>query len=206
MGIWPSGDRIDAILIVECPKMARFLIAAVALLIVFQTQAFAQQKDDVYVPKTKLEAAALQQGVLLVKDYLEVKTKLPAQVTIDALRIYEPGKEQSAVKGLYIQMTTGGEQSHTRTAFIDFDEGQGLSIALGSMVETMNSWAGSVHEYTVVGYTTKGEMMAGFLQKGKKITPFITIGREFPESVLLDFNDMTLLKNAVDNALTLLQG
>ncbi len=186
--------------------MARFLIAAVALLIVFQTQAFAQQKDDVYVPKTKLEAAALQQGVLLVKDYLEVKTKLPAQVTIDALSIYEPGKEQSAVKGLYIQMTTGGEQSRTRTAFVDFDEVQGLSIALGSMVETMNSWAGSVREYTVVGYTTKGEMMAGFLQKGKKITPFITIGREFPESVLMDFNDMTLLKNAVDSALTLLQG
>jgi hypothetical protein len=187
--------------------MARFLIAAVALLIVFQTQAFAQQKDgDVYVPKTKLEAAALQQGVLLVKDYLEVKTKLPLQVTIDALSIYEPGKEQSAVKGLYIQMTTGGEQSRTRAAFVDFDEIQGLSITLGSMVETMNSWAGSVREYTVVGYTTKGEMMAGFLQQGKKITPFITIGREFPESVLMDFNDMTLLKNAVDNALGLLQG
>ncbi len=183
--------------------MARFLIAVVVIVLAFQVQAFAQQNDE-YVPKTKLEAAALRQGVLLVKDYKAPKSKLSTQVTIEALSIYEPGNEHSAVKGLSIAITIGGTQSHTRTAFVDFDEIQGLSNALGSMFETMNTWAGSVREYTEVAYQTKGEMKVGFFQKGKGMTVFITMGREFPESVYLDFNDMTFLKGAVDSALGLL--
>lgn len=185
--------------------MARFLLAVVALILVFQVQAFAQLNDnDEYIPKTKLEAAALQQGVLLVKDYKAPKSKLSTQVLIEALSIYEPGREQSAVKGLNVTIIVGGTQSHNRAAFVDFDEIQGLSNALGSMFDTMNSWAGSVREYTEVVYQTRGEMKVGFFQKGKGMTVFITMGREFPESVYLDFNDMTLLKGAVDSASSLL--
>ncbi len=183
--------------------MARFLVAVVVILLAFQTQASAQPNDE-YIPKTKLEAAALRQGVLLVRDYKEPKSKLATQVAIGAVSIYEHGIEQSTVKGSSIAISLGGVEGRTRTAFVDFDEIVGLSNALGTMVDTMNTWAGSVREYTEVVYQTKGEMKVGFFQKGKGMTVFITIGREFPESVYLDFNDMTLLKGAVDDAISLL--
>jgi hypothetical protein len=185
--------------------MARFIFIIIAFIIAFQTQAFAQQQQqEDETPKTKLEAISLQNGVVLVKEYRETGLKVGDAVLIKALTIYEPGKELLAEKGLSIRILVSTGPLHYRTAFVDIDEIQSLSEALGYMVETVKSWEGTQREYTEVVYITKGDLAIGFFQDGKSVSVFLTVGRAFPETTYISYKDLTQIKTAVDKGLEIL--
>jgi hypothetical protein len=150
-------------------------LAVVGMLAV-TSSAFAQKApEDKEAPKTKLETFLATKGSMVVKDFYELGSV--RGMSIDALVIYEPGKEGTKIKGLRAEITDGGRLSNSHSSFLDMDELESLAGALDYMGKLMGEWKGHKREaYTEVTFQTKGDFKLGFFQKGDDQRLFASSG------------------------------
>jgi len=149
----------------------------VALLFV-STFAYGQQEQK-KEPATKLEQFLAKKGKIIVKDFLEagvLNGQYGTKITVNALTIYEPGKEIEKIRGLRIEIYEGGRLERSNISFLDMEEVESLSRAITYMITLLEKWKNTNREYSEVIFSTKGDFNLGFYQKGTDIQAFSKSG------------------------------
>nr|CBX27925.1 hypothetical protein N47_G32490 [uncultured Desulfobacterium sp.] len=158
-------------------------------------------------PVTKLEQFLAKKGKLIIKDTHEagvLNGQYGTKITVDAMTIYEPGKETDKISGLRIEVREGGRLERSNTSFLDMDEVESLSQAISYMITLLGKWQGINREYTEVIFSTKGDFILGIYQKGTKVTAFSKSGIISPASCYFATSDLSTLKVIVDKGNSLL--
>jgi hypothetical protein len=158
-------------------------------------------------PATKLEEFLAKKGKLIVKDSHEAGVlhgQYGTKITIGALTIYEPGKEEDKIRGLRIEVYEGGRLERSDTSFLDMDEVESLSQAISYMITLLDRWQGSAREYTEVIFSTKGDFILGFYQKGTQVQAFSKSGLIGAASCYFPPGDLSKLRAIVDKGSSLL--
>jgi hypothetical protein len=159
--------------------------------------------SEAVVP-TKLEASLLARGTLLVTDYYPLGTE--GAVTLQAIVVSDPGREQGHVSGLRIDVAAAnGRPDATSVSFVDMDEIGKLGRALSQMVDMAASWKIVDKPYTEVQYATNGGLVIGFSQRDRNQIVFITSGPSGATTAVGDGQALTHFKEMVQAAQTLLQ-
>ena len=178
----------------------------IALTLPISTQAFGGSTDA--EARTQLEAFLTQKGILLIKEFYDLGTvpgMYGSEAHFVAVVIYEPGRENQKVKGLKIEITSGGRFEKKESSFLDQEELQELSDAIQYMIRLALEWQGNNRNYTEVVYSTKGDFSIGFFQNGLRQTAFASSGRI--SKVVCFFSqvqELKKVKSLVDNAQDLL--
>ena len=155
--------------------------------------------------RTKLEAALAAPNALLVVDYHRVDFRFGPNVRIDAA-IVTVGGPQNRVRGLRVQVTDDTRAGRPeRSSYVDFEEIAGLSEALTAMTDLVRSWAGSQdRRMTELSFTSVGGFRVEVREMGRVQRAFMYTGLIEPVVTGFDVNDLTALKQAVDQAVGIL--
>lgn len=187
--------------------MVRRIIVGCCFVFLFaSTFAYGQQQAQ-KEPATKLEQFLAKKGKLIIKDSHEagvLKGQYETEITVDALTIYEPGKEADKIRGLRIEVYEGGRLERSNTSFLDMDEVESLSQAITYMIGLLEKWQGKNREYTEVIFSTRGDFKLGFYQKGTEVNSFSKSGIICATSCYFQTNDLSQLKAIIDKGNSLL--
>jgi len=184
----------------------KILVGCGVVLLLASTSAYGQQQTQ-KEPATKLEQFLAKKGKLIIKDSHEAGVlhgQYGTKITVDALTIYEPGKEMDKIRGLRIEVHEGGRLERRDTSFLDMDEVESLSQAISYMITLLEKWKGINREYTEVIFSTKGDFNLGFYQKGTEVTAFSKSGIIGAARCYFATNDLSKLKAIVDKGNSLL--
>jgi len=149
---------------------------------------------------TKLEAFLAKKGILVIKEFYdlgEVSGEYGSKVRVDAIIVYEPGKETQRIKGLRIEVFDG---ERSQASFLDIDEAESLSKALQYMIDLAKRWKKASRKYTEVIFSTKGGFKIGFYQSGNYQTSFVSSG--YVAEISCFFKEWA---NAMDNPIVKLE-
>jgi len=141
-------------------------------------QTAAPATTSVPVPTTKLESFLSQTGVLSVRESILTVTNptlYGAKLSVEAVRLYSPGQESVATKGMLFSLTSGEKYASAKTDFLDSDEISGLIKAL-DYIQAQSSKIDKAltPEFR---YTTKSGLRVGeFVQDNGDIFGFVKSG------------------------------
>ena len=184
----------------------RIVIGCCVVFLLISTFAYGQQQTQ-KEPATKLEQFLAKKGKLIIKDSHEagvLKGQYGTKITVDALTIYEPGKEADKIRGLRIEVYEGGRLERSDISFLDMDEVESLSQAITYMITLLEKWQGMNREYTEVIFSTKGDFKLGFYKKGSEVSSFSKSGVIGAASCYFQTNDLSQLKAIIDKGTSLL--
>lgn len=147
-----------------------------------------------------------KRGTLVVKDFYDLGAINGVKLTIEALCLYEPGQEKDRIRGLRVEVSQyrSGLGTETHASFLDLDEAESLSQALGYLIELGTKWANTDREYTEVTFSTKDEFQIGFYQSGREQKAFASSGTVGKTSAFFDMAKLSDVKATVDKGLALL--
>jgi hypothetical protein len=189
--------------------MRKYLLIALAVLFLAPIVSFAQVKEEEKAkePPTKLEAFLAKKGTLIVKDFYELgELRGLGKMQLNALIIYEPGMENTKIRGMRVEITEAGSYGRSNTSFLDLEEVESLSKAIAYMADLAEKWKGINREaYTEVIYATKGDFNVGFYQKGSEMRAFASSGYIGKASFFMEVEDFISMKGIIDKGLSVLK-
>jgi len=157
-------------------------------------------------PRTKIEALLATPGTVLSADYYHVETHYGTAIQIDAV-VVTAVESQTSLRGMRVQVhgddKPGGAEG---ASFLDFDEIPGFSAAVASLTQLATNWTG--HDElrdTDLSYTTPGGLRVAIHQSGHLQRVFLSAGLVEPVVTSLELTDLSSLKQAADQALTILK-
>lgn len=160
-------------------------------------------------PATKLETFLSSKGTMLAKDYYDMGVVFASygdKITLTALVIYQPGRENERLKGMSVEITTSGTYSKSNTAFLDMEEIKSVSDSLAYISSAAEQWKAAPREYSELVFITKGDFKIGFYQDGTKQVPFASCGNIGKVSCFFkSMDELKNLKEMFDKALNLLK-
>jgi len=180
--------------------LRRIIIGCCVVFMFVSTFAYGQEQTK-KEPATKMEQFLSKKGKLIIKDSHEagvLKGQYGTKITVDALTIYEPGKEADKIRGLRIEVYEGGRLERSDISFLDMDEVESLSKAISYMITLLQKWQGTNREYTEVIFSTKGDFRLGFYQKDSEVKAFSKSGVIGAASCYFQTNDLSNLKTIID--------
>jgi hypothetical protein len=186
--------------------LRRIIICCCVVFMLASTFAYGQEQSK-KEPATKMEQFLSKKGKLIIKDSHGagvLKGQYGTKITVDALTIYEPGKEAEKIRGLRIEVYEGGRLERSDISFLDMDEVESLSQAISYMITLLQKWQGTNREYTEVIFSTKGDFKLGFYQKGSEVSSFSKSGVIGAASCYFQTNDLSNLKAIIDKGKSLL--
>lgn len=180
--------------------------------------AIAQDKGSaVPPPSTKLESFLAKRGLIFIRDIFSAGkverkktdtiggrdfTTTEYWVYIAALAVYEPGHENSKIKGLQCSVVDfRGRGSSSNVSFLDLDEAESLSVALQYLIDLAAKWKGQDVGEKEVFFVTKDDFKIGFSQeKSGEPRFFVSSGRIGATSLALSsVDELSQLKKLVDS-------
>jgi len=190
-------------------KKAIYIFIAVGLLSL--TNGDALKADEVIEAKraeTKIEALLNRKDQLLVKEVytLDKITGLYlSSGVIRAIVAYEPEEKEARLKGLIMELEEGQNSERTCTSYLDAEEIQGLSAAIGSMVRLVEERNKKENFSTEILYTTRDDLTFGVYAGETDEGGFISTGGEGKLTLSLETNQISEVKKIVDYGHTLLK-
>lgn len=157
-------------------------------------------------PATKLEQFLSKKGRLYVKDFYKagiVSGEHGQRITVDALIVYEPGKEVEKNRGLKIEVYEKGPPEKEHSSFLDLEEVGSLSKAIDYMMNLISTFKGNTREHTEIIFATKADFQVGFYQDGGKFQAFAESGVIGKASCFLPVESLSELKSVIDKGLAL---
>lgn len=163
------------------------------------------------IPPTALETVLSKTGGLIVADFYSLGWVTvgdrAGRMSIDAVVVTEPGREERRTRGLRIDVTATGRVVVPARTYLDMEEVEGLSRALPYMIQFAARWKDTEkQEYTEVQFATKGDFRLGFSQDKRDQRGFVSSGPVGVMRVLIDMSEFARIKLLLDQAVTLLQG
>jgi hypothetical protein len=153
-------------------------------------------------PPTKLEAFLAKKGKIIVKDFYSAgELQKLGSMKLDGVVLYEPGQEAQRVRGLKVEIKEAGRLERESSSFLDLDEVESLSKAIGYMQTLSQKWTnGATAPYTEVTFQSKGDFQLGFYQDGAKTGAYAKSGTIGTATMFFDLKDMAEIKQLVDTA------
>ena len=189
--------------------MRKYLLIALAVLFLVPVVSFAQVKEEEKAkePPTKLEAFLAKKGTLIVKDFYELgELRGLGKMQLNALIIYEPGMENTKIRGIRVEITEAGSYGRSNTSFLDLEEVESLSKAIAYIADLAEKWKGINREaYTEVIYATKDDFKVGFYQKGSERRAFASSSYIGKASFIMKVEDFISMKGIIDKGLSVLK-
>jgi hypothetical protein len=186
------------------------LVFAIIASCMLPTSSFSQVQKAESVekaePATKLEQFLSKRGRLYVKDFYKAGTvsgQYGQWITVDALIVYEPGKEIEKNRGLKIEVYEGGRLEKSHSSFLDLEEVESLSKAIDYMINMINKFKDTSREYTEVIFSTRGGFKIGFYQTGDKFQAFAESGTIGNAHCFIPAESLSNLKSVIDKGLVL---
>jgi hypothetical protein len=168
-------------------KILIFILAFVSL-------SMAQEQPTVKEePKTKLEKFFSKAGSLYIKDFTEehgLSGNSGTKLIFRALRVYNPGDEKSAIKGLKITLESYKKEG---SVFLDLDEIESLERAMDYILAQADKIKAQKN-YTEVIFSTKDGFKFGAYNKDSEIVLFASSDKYPYPSFYADFDQLTPLK------------
>lgn len=140
-------------------------------------------------PATALDTFLNQTGTLTVRESLGRFT-LPglygSTIEVEAVRLYTPGQEERALKGIRLGANDGEKYSTARFVFVEASELDGMLAALDYMATQAPKLNAAVRPE--VRFASKSNANIGvFMDTSQKVTGFVTVSSEtaFMDTALL---------------------
>jgi len=155
---------------------------------------------------TKIEALLTAANVVLVADYYHIDMRFGPNLRIDAM-IVEEIDSRTRLKGLRVQVRdpeSRGRQDGT--SYMDIEEVVQLSRGLATMVTLEPRWTTDERQATETTFTTTGGFRLAIRQSPRGPRAYLSTGLLDPVATWIEARDLPSLKNAFDQALTLLNG
>jgi hypothetical protein len=148
-----------------------------------------------------------KKGEIVVKDFYSAGSlRKTGEMELEGLVLYQPGQEAQRVKGLKISVKESGSLEREDSSFLDMDEVESLSKAIGYMQTLSQKWAnGAEAPYTEVTFHSKGDFQMGFYQKGARTGAFAKSGSIGSATMFFELKDFGQVKQMVDSAYSNLQ-
>ena len=204
------------------------LPVALAALLLSAPVSFAQEEKPLAAeppaaaPATKLEAFLGKRGSLIVRNFKtagvidgdEQRTSTGITlhnsfITVTALSVYEPGKENVKLKGLQVEISqaVGRGVWSKSLSFVDAEEAESLSKALHYLSDLTTKWKGQDVGQKEVYFKTQAELKIGINQTGAKDVMVWAIGGDFKKakSNITAVDGLTTLKGLVDQGVAWLK-
>ena len=153
---------------------------------------------------TRIESLLWTPNQVVVADYYWIDMRFGPNLRIDAVVVLGP-EARVLGKGLRVQVRdpeSRGRQDGT--SFIDYEELVGLSRALGTMIERTERWTHDDRRATELFFTTAGGFRLAIRQSARIPRAFLSTGLLDPVVTSLDVLELPTLKQAFEQALTLL--
>lgn len=153
---------------------------------------------------TRIESLLWTPNQMVIADYYWIDMRFGPNLRVDAVVVLGP---ESRVLGKGLRVQVRDPESRGRqdgTSFVDYDELVQLSRALGTMSERAERWTHDDRRATELFFTTAGGFRIAIRQSARVPRAFISTGLFDPVATSLDINDLPTLKNAFDQAITLL--
>jgi hypothetical protein len=186
------------------------LSALVLLLLLSCASAPAQRRyEEPLPPKTELEAIQLQTGAVVVRGSQRVGSAHAQQgagrVDVSALEVIDTGTGRRA-RGVSVNVDEGGEHGRELTAFVDYDELDGLIKGLESVNKVDRSET-QLPNFEV-SYHTRGDLVVSvFSSRGGVARCVVSAGEFSPAAVTIPTEELanlrtliTIAKNRLDES------
>lgn len=162
----------------------------------------------VEVPRlTRIEALLATAGVVAVADYYPIDMRFGPGLAVDAVVASAVGTG-SRLRGLRIQVNDDRRPNpREEFSYLDFDELAGLSRSLGTIVELTTKWTGrDAQRNTELSYVSNSGFRLAVHQsiRTQRVSAFT--GFVEPVSTTIDVTDLPAFKDAIDQAMALLNG
>ena len=184
--------------------MKTLLSAPLLIVALSCAQASAQQRrfDQPLPPKTDLEALQLETGAVIVRGLQRVggvRALAAGRVDVAAMEIIDTASGRR-VRGVTVEVEEGGgERRREVTAFVDYEELDGLIKGLESVgrVERGETQLPSFE----VSFRTKGDLLISvFSSRGGTTRCVISAGEFAPASVAIPFDELSNLRTLISTA------
>ncbi len=153
---------------------------------------------------TRIESLLAAPNVVIVVDYYRIDMRFGPSLRIDAVVVEAPDSRQR-LKGLRVQVRdpeSRGRQDGT--SFIDLEELVQLSRGLTTMMGLEPRWTHDDRQATESSFTTAGGFRLAIRQSPRGPRAYLSTGLLDPVATSIDLGDLASLKQAFDQALTIL--
>ena len=197
---------------VLCLRALTFVVIPLSLVTARPVRVAAQspqpRSSTVFVEpllRTKIEALLALPNVTLATDYYRIEMRYGPDVRIDAVVVEALNSDRRA-EGLRIQVRDEANPNRLAgTSFLDFEEIASFSRALTSISEQSAKWTGKDdRRANELSFTSAGGLRLVVNSFGRAQRLFLSTGLTDPVVTSLDITELITLKQALDQALALL--
>ena len=172
------------------------------IIILSCAQAEAQRRfDEPLPPKTELEALQLETGAVIVRGSQRVgsvRAQGPGRVDVSALEVVDTGSGRRA-RGVAVEVEEGGERGREVTAFVDYEELDGLIKGLES-VGKVDRGETQLPSYEV-SFRTKGDLVVSvFSSRGGLARCVVSAGEFSSARVPIPLDELANLRTLISTA------
>ena len=181
-------------------------LIVVGLMFVLPCFAFGEEIEK--IPTTNIEKFMSKKGNMTIKEYYPIgDMSEKGNAVFEALVLSDPSEKIAKTKGLRVEVSEeNGRFMRPNAVFIDFEELESLSKAVGYMADLSNKWNQSKKDaYTEVTFSTTGDFKVGFYVKDKKQKMYIHAGVIGKTSLFADADHLEEVKKYIDSAIVLLK-
>ena len=187
-------------------KTARLICLPILLLSCSQAMGQRQSAPEMLEPRTRLEALQLRTGAVIVRGSQRIGiVRGQGQVEVAALEVIDTSNNLKA-RGVSLTVEEGGERGREVTAFVDYDELDGLIKGFESMsrldrVETplpnFESSYRTSGDLVISVFSTRGGVTRCVVSAGEFVPTRVVLPAEGAETLRSLF---TAAKNRLDEA------
>lgn len=153
---------------------------------------------------TKIESLLATPNLVLAADYYWIDMRFGPNLRVDAL-VVEDVDARTRLKGLRVQVRDPeNRRRQDGTSYLDLDELTYLSKALTSMIDLAGKWNHDDRRATELSVTTAGGFRLAIRQSARVPRAFLSTGLLDPVVTSVDLADLPTVKQAFDQALTIL--
>ncbi|MEP6918308.1 MAG: hypothetical protein ABJC89_21855 [Acidobacteriota bacterium] len=156
---------------------------------------------------THIESLLATPNIVLVTDYYRIDMRFGPNLRIDAV-VVEAVELQRRLRGVRVQVRDNDNRTRQEgTSFLDMDEIVKLSRALNSMADLASKWAGNDdRQATELSFTSAGGFRLAIRQSQRIPRAYLSTGLIDPVVTSIEVPELVTLKQAFDQALTILNG
>lgn len=161
-------------------------------------------------PPTDLERLLTRPNTVVSQDVYRVTTDGLAQsfgLVIDAINAGTVPASAAHLQGLRVELVDDGPGARRRISYVDVGELAELSQALAEMTALAARWtAREETRASEAHYATMGGFVVGFRETNRNQSGYVETGVVDPAHHTCTVQDFSVIKTAVDDAITLLRG
>jgi hypothetical protein len=178
------------------------ILILLSIVLLSCAQAAAQRRsDEPLPPKTELEALQLETGAVIIRGSQRVggvRAQGLGRVDVAAYEVIDIGSGRRA-RGVAVEVEEGGERGREVTAFVDYEELDGLIKGLES-VGKVDRGETQLPSFEV-SFRTKGDLIVSVFSSRGGLTRCVVSAGEFsPARVPIPFDELANLRTLISTA------